>query len=46
MGEIKMPRATKTCPDCLGKVVNGKCTSCGWTPTWAKVWKKYNELGI
>jgi len=36
--------STMQCPECLGKMVNGKCLDCGWTPKFAKTYKKLKEL--
>ena len=34
----------KRCPECWGKIQNGKCVDCGWTPQYARVMKNLDKL--
>jgi len=42
----KQTNTLKECPDCLGEMKEGKCVDCGWTPLVAKIFKKFEEMGI
>ena len=34
----------KICPDCLGKIVNDKCESCGWNLELAETWNNLTNF--
>lgn len=42
----KTGKKKNQCPECLGKMSNGKCLSCGWTPEIGKVLKKLETLEV